>query len=351
MATSSGIVPFIILGIVVIGLILYVVQSFLETFGVVKPHKKHFHRKIRKTHISNKFKELYTYLENKYLPEIEKHRKKLVSSMIIFSILFSISFIFYMILIEKLNISKGRILGFLFIPPIIYDIYKYKKYNKIYTKNFKEKILKNFVETINHTLSYYPDGGKQIINYYLDANFEDKQFNSFVTDDYIIGRNENNTKIQMCNISLENVSPKGNFQNIVYEGIFSVTKLNTYITGELRIKNNSFIPKEYNNVKMDSIEFEKYFDVYSNSNVLAMEILTHDIMEELVIFYNTYKINFEIIIKNDNIYIRFDTGVMFEPNILRKVNDINTLWIYYNVLNFVTNFTIKLNKLLKDLNI
>ena len=102
---------------------------------------------------------------------------------------------------------------------------------------------------------------------------------------------------------------------------------------------------------MDSKEFEKYFDVYSDSNILAMEILTHDIMEELVQFYNTYRIEFEIVIKNNNIYIRFNTGVMFEPNILKKSNDMNTLWIYYNVLKFITNVTIKINKLLKDLDV
>ena len=64
---------------------------------------------------------------------------------------------------------------------------------------------------------------------------------------------------------------------------------------------------------MDSKEFEKYFDVYSNSDIITMEILTHDIMEELVQFYDKYKIKFEIVIKNYNIYIRFDTGAVFEP--------------------------------------
>ena len=85
--------------------------------------------------------------------------------------------------------------------------------------------------------------------------------------------------------------------------------------------------------------------------MLDMEILTHDVMQELTEFYDTYKIKFETVIKNNNIYIKFDTGAMFEPNILKKSNDINSLWIYYNVLNFVTNLTIKINKLLKDLEV
>ena len=85
---------------------------------------------------------------------------------------------------------------------------------------------------------------------------------------------------------------------------------------------------------MDSKEFEKYFDVYSNSDIITMEILTHYIMGELVQFYDKYKIKFEIVIKNYNIYIRFNTGAVFELNILKKSNDINTLWVYYNILKY-----------------
>ena len=148
------------------------------------------------------------------------------------------------------------------------------------------------------------------------------------------------------------MNENGELLNLVYEGIFSVTQLDIYLSDEIRIEKNKYSLKlDCNKVEMDNNEFEKYFDVYSHSNILAMQVLTHDVMEELVQFYNTYKIKFEIIMKNHNIYIRFDTGVMFEPNILKSSNDQNTLWIYYNILQFVTNVTIKINTLLKNLEI
>lgn len=353
-ATAKGIWPFIILGVVVIGIVLYVAETMIVSFGVAKPHKKHKYTKIRKTKISYKFREMYNYIETEYASELEENRKKLIKSIITCFILFMIAFLLYMLLNQMLdfNTRNGKILGILFIPAVMYYIYKYKKCNEIYVENYKGKIIKNFVEYINHNLNYYQHGGKDLLNYYLDAKFEDREFNNFVTDDYIEGYNENGTNIEMCNIALENVNDKGEFKNMVYEGIFSVTELNSYLTDEIRVKKNRYILKNnYNKVEMDSKEFEKYFDVYSDSNILAMEILTHDIMEELVQFYNTYRIEFEIVIKNNNIYIRFNTGVMFEPNILKKSNDMNTLWIYYNVLKFITNVTIKINKLLKDLDV
>lgn len=354
-ATAKGIWPFIILGVVVIGVVLYVVETMVVSFEVAKPHKKYRHAKIRKTTVSYKFKEMYSYIEKEYASELEENRKKLIKSIIICFILFMIAFLLYIILNQMLDINTRnghRILGIPFIPAMMYYIHKYKKYNRVYVENYKEKIIKNFMEYINHNLKYHQYGGKGLLNYYLDAKFEDREFNRFVTDDYIEGYNENSTNIELCNISLENVNEKGEFLNTVYEGIFSVTHLNNYVTDEIRIKKNRYTLKNnYNKVEMDSKEFEKYFDVYSNSNILSMEILTHDIMEELLKFYNTYKIEFEIVIKNNNIYIRFNTGVMFEPNILRKSNDINTLWVYYNVLKFVTNVTVKINKLLKDLEV
>ena len=40
----------------------------------------------------------------------------------------------------------------------------------------------------------------------------------------------------MCNIALENVNEKGEFLNLIYEGIFSITQLNNYISEEIKIK-------------------------------------------------------------------------------------------------------------------
>lgn len=327
----------------------------IKSFGIAKPHKRYKYSKIRKTKVNNKFKEIYEYIEKEYANNLEENRKKLINSMIICLILFIISFtvfLLFKITIDTNANDKDTILGIFFISVVIYYSYKYKKYNNEYVQNYKDKIIKNFVEIINHNLNYYKTGRKGILKLYQGASFSDKQFNSFSVDDYITGYNEDGTSIEMCNIALENINKKGEFLNIIYEGIFSITQLNNYISEEIRIKKNQYIKKNNSNkIEMDSAEFEKYFDVYSSSDIVTMEILTHDIMEELIQFYDKYKIKFEIVIKNYNIYIRFDTGAVFEPNILKKANDMNTLWVYYNILNFVTKLTIKINKLLKDVEV
>ncbi len=354
-ATAKGIWPFVILGIVVFGIIFYVIETMVLSFGIAKPHKRHMHTKIKKSKVSKEFKKIYHYIETNYAKEVEKNRKTLLKSIIICLVLFIISFSLLLFLRQTLDIKSKNgygILGLLFIPLVIYYTYKYKKYNTAYLQVFKSKIIHNFVNYINPNLYYHQYGGKHLLHYYLDAKFKGHPFSRFVTDDYIEGYLDNSTNIEMCNISLENVNENGELLNLVYEGIFSVTQLDIYLSDEIRIEKNKYSLKlDCNKVEMDNNEFEKYFDVYSHSNILAMQVLTHDVMEELVQFYNTYKIKFEIIMKNHNIYIRFDTGVMFEPNILKSSNDQNTLWIYYNILQFVTNVTIKINTLLKNLEI
>ena len=55
---------------------------------------------------------------------------------------------------------------------------------------------------------------------------------------------------------------------------------------------------------MDSKEFEKYFDIYSENKIVAMQILTSDIMESLIEFYNKYQLEYEIVFRNNTIYLK-----------------------------------------------
>lgn len=356
MMLDNNVLSFLTLGVIIVGVTIYILHIFLKVFNPSKSHKKYSYKKIKQTTMSLYFKDMFNYLESKYSVNLENQRKKVIVATIIYSIFLSILFVLVIFSTYSHKFSHNsavaKILISLSVLPLGYAFFKYRKYNKIYVENFKENIIKNFVGYINHNFNYSMYGGANLLNPYLDAEFDDISFNKFVTDDYIEGETKYGSYMQICNISLENVDSRDHFLNIVYEGMFSASKLNNYIDGELRIKKNKYLLNSSpNKVEMDSKEFEKYFDVFSSSEILAMQILTHDVMEELITFFEEYKIDFEIVIKGNNIYIRFDTGIMFEPNIMKKANDMNTLWIYYKVLKFITNFTIKINKLLENLDI
>lgn len=317
---------------------------------MIKKHKRHKYTKIKRTKMSNDFNEIYNYVENEFGHKLEITRKTLRNSLIIFFILFAIPLSIIMPLALSIG-SVAFILVLLFIPALKY-VEKYEYYKTMYIVSFKENIIKNFINYLNPNLIYDQRGRDFLLDCYLDAEFKDRYYTLFVSDDYIKSSRENNVSIDLCNFSLETVSSKNEFLWMIYEGIFSITNLNTNLPNDIRIKINKLLFKRNNNkIEMDYPEFERYFDVFCKSNILAMQVLTHDVMEELIKFYSTYEIDFEISIKDNHIYIRFDTGAMFEPNIFGKSHNKKTLWIYYNVLNFCTNLTTQINKSLETLEV
>ena len=102
---------------------------------------------------------------------------------------------------------------------------------------------------------------------------------------------------------------------------------------------------------MDSEEFEKSFDVLSENKILAMQILTADVMESLISFKNKYDIDFEIVLMNNKIYLRFFVSNMFEPQIFGNSMDKELIYTYYIILDFVVEITEKINKVINDVNL
>ena len=103
---------------------------------------------------------------------------------------------------------------------------------------------------------------------------------------------------------------------------------------------------------MDSSEFEKAFNVYTSDKIKGMQILTADIMDDILEFKNKTKYNFDIYIKDDKIYLRFSCGHIFEPY-FRKNEILNekSLKSYYDILSFTCELTNKIIKVINEVEI
>ena len=264
----------------------------------------------------------------------------IISSLILFIGLFKI---------QESDVLEDYIITYLFISCAliaglgsVYSI-NCKKYNTF----FNNEIIAKIVENISSNLIYLPEGSEGVIDKYNEG-FED-QFNMIEATNLIFGK-INNIHIRLCKIRLLQKDSDGSV-TFGDEILFSYTQLEFNVVNSIRIKPNNI--KNINNKKrvdMDSEEFEKYFDVYSDSKILPMKILTHDVMEELYNFFNYFNLNidFEIKIKKDGIYIKFYFGdTIFNISPEKDLIESDILWIYYIILEFTTNITIKINKLLK----
>lgn len=230
------------------------------------------------------------------------------------------------------------------------------KYISKYKNTYKSEIVANFIKLIDNKLVYKPRGEElfSMESDYREACFDNETFNRFYSDDYIEGflNNEFFTKMADLHIQHHVKSGKHSHTHEVFQGIFIQTECNKDIGTYIKISKNKLkIFGQRDRVEMDSQEFEKYFDIYSKNKILTMQLLTSDVMTTLVDFYNKYNIEYEIVIRNNKIYMRFFTGAMFEPKIFGSSMDKKLLFSYYCILKFIVDVTKEVNKALQEIEI
>ena len=286
---------------------------------------------------------------NKAVKELKNKNKKLAITTLIICLIIDIIYI-----ILKINKNLYTIMFTILINLIIIVISSVisitAKERKKYLELYKKRIIKSIIDNFYNNVKYLPFD-KMPENIYKEVNYEN--YNKYYSDDYFIGLIDNKNKIEMAEVvtkeerTYEDSEGNTKSQDILkFKGLFSKIEIEKSIENELQISKNN--KSKRNKVEMDSQEFEKSFDVNCTNKIVAMQILTADIMEELISFKEKYKIEYDIYIKNNIIYLRFHCGNMFEAGNLKKgIVDKNLLEKYFNILNFTYKVS---NKLIKTIN-
>jgi len=332
----------IIIFIATIAILILYISIFLHFF---KPAFKHGY-KISTKNIPDKFNELYQSLYNSNIYSLEKSRLKIVKKYI-FLIIILLSFIpiYYYTSIEfKINneIYLFSLPGFLLLYFILRFLSNISKDTTQYANTYKNIIIPNFINILNPSLIYKPNPNTDIIlNLYNQASFDNYSFNRSYIDDYIEGFYTTNNYITICNIQTKfNRHP-------MFNGIFSCSNLNKYITSDIQFSTHNLQSNSTLN-KINNKNFKKYFNIYSEDTTIVDKILTSELTNILIAFYNKYYINFDIVIRNDKLYIRFLSCSIFEPKIFRSSLHKKSLYKYYCILEFVYEMNKKLNEILDN---
>ena len=209
-------------------------------------------------------------------------------------------------------------------------------YNSLYKQEVIDKLLNNFFDDVD----YIPN--KKMPNQIYDDCQKYKYYDIYESDDYMEGFIDDKYLIRMAEVNtIEEVTEKDSDGNkethevTVFSGLFAKIDIQKSIQGELVIKQNGQIFGK-DKLEMDSSEFEKYFDVSSSDKIKGMQLLTHDIMELLIIFRTQWGINYDIVIRNNGLYIRLHTGSMFESIFNDKeAIDKATTRKYYDTIDFI----------------
>lgn len=213
------------------------------------------------------------------------------------------------------------------------------KFSKEYKELYKSLIIKKYIEGQKAGLNYSSTGGIEEEDY-RKAEFDKKKFNRFTFDDHVTGSLKPGVYLDMSEVKTEySKKPGSRNGRTVFWGMCGVMKSTRFNYENIFIRRDKIkLLPETTRVKIDSAEFEKYFDAYSSNRTEAKKLLGFDVINMIVKFEVESGLKFEISIKGSAIYMRFFTGPMFEVSANQKTKDKDMLWIYYMIVNFMIDF-------------
>jgi len=302
------------------------------------------------------FDELYTEIYNKNVKILDRKRRN-TNRIIAMSILafFLLSFISMDFSDEAADNPAGIYLTIcVFIALVIIAIihlldnikYADSDTDESYLQVYKEKVIEPIIKSVLPNCTYSPFKGISQEEY--DSMGYDIKYTYFSSVDLIetdIDINTNNQiHLEVCSLFI-GTNSKSEYDNDTpipkFDGLIGHIHLNKFINSFVKITTSNKID-EIDKVRMDSSEFEKYFNVESDNKIAAMQILTSDVMMDIIDIWNKTNVKFEIIIKEDKIYLRFFTGMLFSTKIFGSSLVKSRLKKYYDILQFVFNISTKI---------
>lgn len=244
---------------------------------------------------------------------------------------------------------------------------KLEKYEDIY----QEKIIKYIIQYFSPNLEYYPHAN---IGYEDYQKMGTENFTEFNSSNVVKGLLKNNDIIVSKIITKYTYTYKsynGLFENgrvfskkinseEKFDGIFIKAKLSKNIKTDLYIKSkkhleerlfNNFIENinhtEKKNIKsIDINELNQTFSIYSSNIDYCIKMLDWKMNKTLLNIYDNQ--NFDIVIKDNYIYIRFwIAGLFSNPTLKRNVNDKDILYknyrMFYLTFYLLEKFEEKIN--------
>ena len=205
-------------------------------------------------------------------------------------------------------------------------------------------VLKVLFDYFRESFNYFPDKGISS-DLYNDAEFE--KYTGYYTANLIQCKLKNNCNLFMSEVTTEYRMGKSYFPTL-FSGMVAELELSKTFNVNLCIREKILasyctkLPNQNLKVELDLQDF----DVYCSNKNLVNEILTDDVINLLQDFKKEINNEYEVVIKNNVIYIRFMCSELFNfVNIeKRKIEKIN-LYKYYKILEFIFKLTDELMKL------
>lgn len=314
------------------------------------------------------FEEIYSELQNADNKELndaweEAKRESVKAKKIAGTICLLIDIVFIIVLFKNaINLRLPFFILFIITFALIINVIIFgiviaitgvSKKQRQFNMEYKNMVIKKLINNFYNNLEYFP---YKPMPEYIYKHLGYEHYDQYESDDYFEAQIDNKYSIQMAEVLTEEErtykDSEGNTKTETitkFHGLFSKIIMDKSINSELRIMQDGKMILGKDKLNMDSSKFEKYFDVKASNSIVGMQLLTADVMEELIQFEDKTNMKYDIYIKNNELYLRFHSGKMFEVgNLKNGVLDKETIKKYFYMLNFTYNLSKKLIDLVND---
>lgn len=303
------------------------------------------------------YKSLYPILK-----KLDEDRKNLQYRIVLIISFFSLIYgvLFFYILGETDGGGNALLFGGVGYVAIVRFIYKFSI--KDYTAEFKNTIIRPLITAIEPNLSYSAD--RHIPEHLFNRSELFARPDKLTGNDFVKGIIDG-VPLQFSDLHAQkrHEDSKGNVSwSTVFKGLFIVAEFNKHFKSKTIILPDSaqsmfgdFIGSwlQANNfsqdslVKMDNVEFEKEFVVYGDNQVEARYILSHTLMQKLLVLKkrSKHKVYISFVGENINIVIDYDKD-LFEPTVFKSLLEYNVAMEYVDTLHMAIGIVkeLKLNE-------
>lgn len=272
------------------------------------------------------YKELYENIGNELDDKIKKKKINF----------FKIIGIIFVLIIIMCILGNIEMIGLSIIVACLISIFSLFRIQELKLKYYREEIINYLVKSygLNYDYSHGLDERE-----YISSKLPEK-FDNFQSKDYINGIIDENIEFKMSYINtykkeICTIDGKQHVEKIeTFKGIFGRASIDKNINAEVIIDLNDLKRKyDIKRIELDSIEFEKSFDCFSNNKVIALQILTPEVLEKINKLGDIFKKYMQIRIYNNTIYYRFYLEDVFLPSKFKNVLEKNRLQKIYEVIN------------------
>lgn len=227
-----------------------------------------------------------------------------------------------------------------------------------YRKSFKGNIIEKIIKAVDENLQYSPV--KYIpLNDFLESKIFNLRPNRYKGDDYIQGTiGKTQVRFSELHAAHESGSGKNRNRTPIFDGLFFIADFNKSFQGVTVVLPDTAerlfggigkMLQSWNKmrgelIKLEDLEFEKFFAVYGNDQIEARYILSTSLMKRITDFKKKTKKGIYISFVKSKVFVAIPyRRRLFEPRIFKTLLDFKPIKQYYEDLDLAVGISEDLN--------